>query len=238
LRNACDIKPRLHPHRRHAHLAFEFGLRHQRGDGINHDDVERVRARERFANGQRLFAGIRLRHEQIVQVHAEFFCVGGIERVLGVNERRESAGFLRVGDDVEHQRRFAGRFRPVNFNHASARNAADAEREVERERAGRDDADFDFGLRVAEAHDRAVAVAFVDAGNGGFQFAGVRGRGLRFGGIFFDGFFSGFGGHKIFGFNLREATLVNQLGIVKRGLFTAGRICQPANWDFSRWRRN
>ena len=146
-------QPRLHAHRGHAHLAFEFGLRHQRGDGINHDDVQRVRARERFANRQRLFAGIRLRDEQVVQVHAEFFGVAGIERVFGVNERRESAGFLRVGDDVQHQRGFAGRFRPENFHDAPARNAADAQREVQRQRAGRDDLNFDLRLRIAEAHD-------------------------------------------------------------------------------------
>ena len=116
LRSACDIKPRLHAHRGHAHFAFEFRLRHERGDGINDDDIERVRAGERFANGQRLFAGIRLRDEQVIQIHAEFFGVAGIKRVFRVNERREAAGFLRIGDDVEHQRGFAGRFRPVNFH--------------------------------------------------------------------------------------------------------------------------
>jgi len=44
---------------------------------------------------------------------------------------------------------------------------------VERERAGRDDSNFDFRLRVAEAHDGTVAVAFVDAGNWRLR---VRGR--------------------------------------------------------------
>ncbi len=87
-------QPCLHAHRRHAHVAFEFGLGHERGDGINHDNVERVRARERFANSQCFFAGRGLRDEQVVQVHAKFFCVTGIERVLGVNERCEAAGFF------------------------------------------------------------------------------------------------------------------------------------------------
>ena len=136
-------QPRLHAHRGHAHLAFEFGFRHERGDGINHDDVERVRAGERFANGQRFFAAVGLRDEQVVEVHAEFFGVSRIERVFGVNERRQAAGLLRVGDDVQHQRGFAGRFRAENFHDAPARHAADAERQVHRQRAGGDDIDFD-----------------------------------------------------------------------------------------------
>src|SRR4029077_11576701 len=34
---------RLQTHLWLAHIAFEFGLRHERGDGINHDDVHRIR---------------------------------------------------------------------------------------------------------------------------------------------------------------------------------------------------
>ena len=195
-------QPRLHAHRGHAHFAFEFRLRHERGDGVNHDHVERVRARERFANGQRLFAGIRLRHEQVIQIHAEFFGVAGIQRVFGVNERREAAGLLRVGDDVQHQRGFAGGFRAENFHDAPARNAADAEREVNRQAAGRDDLDFHLRPRVAEAHDRAVAVGFGDGRDRGIQFAFARRGGFGFNGGFLNGFVGRFCGHKIQGWFL------------------------------------
>ncbi len=187
-------EPRLHAHRGHAHLAFELGLRHQRGDRINHDDIERIRAGERFTNGQRFFAAVRLRHEQIVEVHAEFFRVARIERVLGVNERRQAAGFLRAGDDVQHQRGLARRFRPEDFHDAAARNAADAERQVQRERAGRNHVNFDQRPGIAEAHDAAFAITLGDGGNGGVEFALVRRGGLGFSG----GFFGNFRRHKFF----------------------------------------
>ena len=45
---------------------------------------------------------------------------------------------LRLGDDVQRQRRLAGGFRPVNLHDAAARQAADAERDIEPERAGGD----------------------------------------------------------------------------------------------------
>ena len=205
-------EPRLHAHRGHAHFAFQFRLRHQRGDGVNDDDVERVRARERFANRQRFLAGVRLRHQQIVQVHAEFLGVAGVQRVFRVNERREAAGLLRVGDDVEHQRRFAGRFRPEDFHDPSARDAADAQRQVNRQPAGRDDFDFHLRPRVAQAHDRAVAVGLGDGGDGGieFAFAGRGGLGIGGGaGVFFSGFVGRFGGHKC------KLVLVPVVGLTK-----------------------
>ena len=108
--------------------------------------------------------------------------------MLGVNERRESAAFLRVGDDVQHERGFAGRFRPENFDDAAARDAADAQGEVQRERAGRNHVNLDQRPRVAEAHDAAFAVAFGDGGDGGFEFALVRRSGLGFSGRFFGNF--------------------------------------------------
>ena len=65
----------LHAHGGHAHFAFEFGFGHERGDGIDDDHVQRIGAGQRFANGQRFFAAVRLGDEQIVEVHAELFGV-------------------------------------------------------------------------------------------------------------------------------------------------------------------
>ena len=120
----------LHTHCGHAHFAFEFGFGHERGDRIDDDDVEGIGAGECFANGQGFFAAVRLGDEQVIQIHAELFGISRIEGVLGIDERRETAGFLGVGDDVEHQRGFAGGFRAENFNDAAARQC--------RPRRGRD----------------------------------------------------------------------------------------------------
>src|SRR3712207_7250128 len=43
---------------------------------------------------QRLLAGVRLGHQQGVGVHAELLRVLGVQRVLGVDERRDAAGAL------------------------------------------------------------------------------------------------------------------------------------------------
>ena len=84
-----------------------------------------------------------------------------IERVLDVDERRETAALLRLGDDGERQRRFARRFRSENFDDAAARKSADAERAIDQDVAGGNDIDVD-DLVVAEPHDRAVAVILGD----------------------------------------------------------------------------
>ena len=70
---------------------------------------------------------------QVVDVDAELAGVLGVERVLGVDERRDAAALLRLGDDVERERRLAGGLRPEDLDDAAARDAADAERDVERD---------------------------------------------------------------------------------------------------------
>ena len=76
--------------------------------------------------------------------------------MLGVDEGADAAAALGLGDHVVDERRLARGLGPEDLDHASARQAADPEREVERERAGRDGADR-HGRPVAHAHDRALA---------------------------------------------------------------------------------
>ena len=61
----------------------------------------------------------------------------------------------------KRQRGFARGFRTVDFDDAAARQAADAERDVETERAGGDRLDV-VGARVAQTHDRALAELLFD----------------------------------------------------------------------------
>ena len=111
---------------------------------------------------QRLLAVVRLRHQQIVHVHAELSRIDRIERVFRVDERRLPAHLLRFGDDMQRQRRLAARFRAVNFNHAPARHAAHAQRRVDRKRSGGDHADGHQHVAAAQTHDGALAVVFFD----------------------------------------------------------------------------
>ena len=110
--------------------------------------------------------------------------------MLDIDERGEAAALLRLGDDGERQRGFAGRFRAVNFDHAAARKSADAERAIDQDVAGRDDVDID-DLLVAEPHDGAIAVIFRDLLQGEIEILVAGG-----GHFVFACFFFSFGGHK------------------------------------------
>src|SRR3546814_5565490 len=57
--------------------------------------------------------------------------VDRIERVFGVDERGGAAVLLRLGDDVECERRLARAFGAVDLDHAAARQTADAQSDVE-----------------------------------------------------------------------------------------------------------
>ena len=152
----------MQPHMAVAHLAFEFGARHQRRDRIDDEHVDRPGAHQRVGDLERLLAGIGLRDQQIVDIDPELFGIDRVERVLGVDKGAGAAALLRLGDDVQRQRRLARAFRAVNLDDAAARQAADAERDIEPERAGRDHVDVRRGLARAELHDRALAESALD----------------------------------------------------------------------------
>src|SRR5579859_2010415 len=157
---------RLKAHVAVAHLAFEFGLGDQRRDRIDHQHVDGVRAHQRFGNLQRLFAVIRLGYEEVIDVHAEFFGVDRVQRVFGVDEGGHAAGLLRLGDHLKRDGGLAARLRPKNLYHAAAREAAHAERCVERNGAGGNDGDGDDRLLAPQAHNGAFAKLFFDLREG------------------------------------------------------------------------
>ena len=82
--------------------------------------------------------------------------------MLGVDERGGAADALRLGDDLQRQRGLARGLRTVDLDDAAARQAADAERDVQPERAGRHRFDVVVRAGIAQAHDRALAELLFD----------------------------------------------------------------------------
>ncbi|KAG1388140.1 hypothetical protein G6F59_016086 [Rhizopus arrhizus] len=81
--------------------------------------------------------------------------------MLGVDEGRRAAQLLAFGDGLQGQSGLARGFRPVDLNDPALRQAANAQCDVEHQRAGRDGFD---GLdhAVAHAHHRALAELLLD----------------------------------------------------------------------------
>ena len=121
-----------------------------------------VGAGQGFTDAQGLLAAVGLGDQQVIEVDAEFFGVGRVQGVFGVNERGQAAALLGVGDDVQHEGGFAGGFGAENLHHPAARHAAHAQGQVNGERPGGDDFDADFGAGVAQTHDAAFAVSLGD----------------------------------------------------------------------------
>ena len=145
-----------------AHLAFDFSLRRERRDRIDHDDIDRAGAHQHVGDLQRLLAGIRLRHQQVVDLDPQLLRIHRIERVLGIDKCRGAAMALRRGDDGQSQRGLARGLRAENFDDSAARNAADAERDIEAQRSRGDRVHLVGGAGIAQAHDGAFAKLFFD----------------------------------------------------------------------------
>src|SRR6202042_264634 len=92
---------RLQAHVGVAHLAVEFRFGNEGGYGIDDEDVDGAGADEGFGDLEGLFAVVGLGDEEVVDIDAEFPGVLGVERVLGIDESGEAAGFLGFGDDLE-----------------------------------------------------------------------------------------------------------------------------------------
>ena len=91
MRSAWLISRACEPGWHVAHLAFELGARHQRGDRIDHQHVDGAGAHQRVGDFQRLLAGVGLRDQKVVDIDAELPGIDGIERVFGVDEGADAA---------------------------------------------------------------------------------------------------------------------------------------------------
>ena len=125
-----------------ADFAFEFLLRHQGGDRVDDDHVDGVRLDQHLGDLHRLFAAGRLADQERLQLDAQLLGPSRVEGVLGVDEGRDAAGPLGLGDDVQGERRLAARFRAKDLDDAAAGNALPAQGDVERQAAGRDPVDL------------------------------------------------------------------------------------------------
>ena len=154
-------QPRLQADVGIAHVAFDLGLGRERGHGIHDHHVHRARAHDHVADFQALFAGVRLRHQKVVRVHAQGLRVDRVQGVFGVDERTGAARLLRFRDDLEGERGLAGGLGAVDFHHPAPGQAADAQRDVQPQRAGGNGGNR-LLLVISEAHHRTLAELPVD----------------------------------------------------------------------------
>jgi hypothetical protein len=82
------------------HLAFDFGTGHERGDRVHDDHIDTARADQHLDDFERLLAVVGLRHQQVVDVHAELLRVLRVERVLRVDEGRHHRSSA-TGDNLK-----------------------------------------------------------------------------------------------------------------------------------------
>src|SRR5215217_4508540 len=80
---------------------------------------------------------VSLADQQRVGVDTDGAGVLRVERVLGVDERRDAAGRLGVGHRVQGHGRLTGGLRAVDLDDAATRQTADAQGDVEGDGAGR-----------------------------------------------------------------------------------------------------
>ena len=144
-----------------AHFAFDLGLRHERRDRVQHDDVNRARTDEGIHDFQGFLACRRLGDQQLADVHAQIPGIFRVHGVLGIDKGSNAAEALGFGNNVVGDSRLARRLRPVNFGDTSAWHSPHPERDIQGQRPGRDRFHFLVGP-FAQAHDTSFAELFLE----------------------------------------------------------------------------
>ena len=88
--------------------------------------------------------------------------------MLGVDEGRDAALFLRLGDGMDGQRGLTRRLRAIDFYHSAAGIAANAQGHVEPDGARGDDIHI-LHLLVAHPHDGAFTEIFLYLAHSGLE---------------------------------------------------------------------
>lgn len=99
-----------------------------------------------------MFACVRLRDKQVINVHATLGGISRIEGMFHVNESGRATEFLRLGNDVLADGGLTGRFRTEDFSDAPARDAANPKRQIEGEGTGRDGLHH-HAMRLSKTHN-------------------------------------------------------------------------------------
>ena len=87
--------------------------------------------------------------------------------MLGIDKRHNATHGLRLGQDLERQRGLTGGLGAVNLDDATTRHATDAQSGIERQGAGGNGLDLEFGATVAIPHNGALTELLLDLGLGG-----------------------------------------------------------------------
>jgi len=143
-----------------AHLAFDLGAGHERRNRVDHHDIHRAGANQRLRNLQGLLARVRLRDVQLIHVDAAAPRIVRVQCVLDVDERRDAAHLLRLGDDVLADGRLTRGFGPIDLGDATAWHATDPKRQIQRKRTGGNGGDLQ-ALCLTQLHDSAFTEALL-----------------------------------------------------------------------------
>ncbi len=88
--------------------------------------------------------------------------------MFGVDEGASGAGLLSLSNDGKRHRGLTGRFRTVDLNDPTFRQTANAERDVQAQRASGNGWNR-LAIMIAHAHDRAFTELLFDLAQGGSQ---------------------------------------------------------------------
>ena len=122
---------RLQADVRVAHLALDLGLRHQGRHRVDRDDVDGAGAHEQLGDLERLLTGVGLGDQQVVESTPSRFAYDG-SIACSASMNAQTPPRFWAWRSRGRRACLAGGLRPEDLDDAPARDAADAERDVER----------------------------------------------------------------------------------------------------------
>ena len=151
-----------------AHIAVNFCLGGHGSNRVQYNGINGAGTHQCFCNFECLFAAVRLRDQQLIDVDAKRLGIDRIQGVFHVNKGNLSAFFLCFCNDVQGNGCLTGAFRAVQFHDSASWNTANSERHIQGNGTGRNGIHLHVGV-AAEPHNRSLAIYFFQMCNGALQ---------------------------------------------------------------------
>ena len=139
------------------HFALDFRTGHQCRYRVHNHNINRTAAYHGFGDFQRLFAVIRLRNIEVININPQRLCISGVHRMLRIHIPCNAAALLHLCHHVQGNRCLTGGFRAINLNDSALRQTANPQRQIQAQRAGRHNLNRHFCIIIPQLHYRTLA---------------------------------------------------------------------------------
>ena len=154
------------------HVPLNLTLGRKSRYRVDNKDVDSRWTDQLFRNFKSLLTIVRLRYEQIVDIHPKLLSIETVKCMFGINYRRNTTRTLSLGYGMDGKSSLTARFRTENLNDTPTRIAAYTQSIVESDRTGRNNI-YILHRFITKLHYSTLAIILLNGSHSCWQSLGL-----------------------------------------------------------------